>query len=205
MDERGSAEEPQRVLQFWCGPLQDDGFASKEYSNQWWTKDPELDERIRQEFGALHSLLNAGERPVWLETPSGLVAAVVVLDQFSRNMFRGTPAMYASDTRALALCFEGLALGFDRKLPAAHRTFLYMPLMHSERLVCQVRCVALFAAFKEECTGDTKKIAENNHWFAEQHHDIVARFGRFPHRNQILGRNSTPDEIQFLQEPNSSF
>lgn len=197
--------EPQRVLQFWFGPLSEDGFATDEYSEKWWTKDPRLDERILRDFGSLHALLSAGARPPWMDDPEGLVAAVIILDQFSRNMFRDTPAMYAADERALSLCYEGLALGFDRRLKAAHRVFLYMPLMHSERLACQERVVELFASLLEQCEGPRKQMLEENHRFAVAHRDIVARFGRFPHRNDILGRKSTPEELEFLTQPNSSF
>lgn len=141
----------------------------------------------------------------WLRTGAGRLAAIVVLDQFGRNMFRDTPAMYAADPKALALCHEGLRLGVDRSLIGHQRAFFYLPLMHSEALADQDRCVACFEAFRRELPAEVAERLAGHERAAEQHRAIVARFGRFPHRNEILGRASTDEEIAFLKEPGSRF
>src|SRR5690606_29754039 len=146
-----------------------------------------------------------GIRPHWLRGARGLLAGIIVLDQFSRNMFRDSPAMYSADHIARAFTYELIALAHDRQLSLAHRTFAYMPLMHSERLVDQDRCVELFEEFARELPSERRKGVEANLKYAIAHRDIVARFGRFPHRNHILGRTSTDKEIEFLKTPGSGF
>ena len=198
-------EDGERVLQFWFGQLDKDGLASSAKSGRWFQKDPDFDREIREEFGALHALLLGGERPAWSLSPRGTVASVVVLDQFSRNIFRGTGAMFVADQRALAFSLEAIALGLDRSGPAAHRSLLYMPLMHAEDVRMQRRCVELFEAFAVEAEGPAAAQAERSLKYAVAHREIVERFGRFPHRNELLGRTSTPEEVQFLAQPGSSF
>ena len=172
------------VLDFWFS-----------HSDRWWDKDPAFDAEIRDRFGALHAEIEAGEHEAWRATPRGALAYVIVLDQFSRNMFRDTPRMFASDRQALGAAREALARGDAQALGPDERSFLYMPLMHSEDLADQERCVELFRELGNAYSLD----------FAEQHLAIIRRFGRFPHRNQILGRASTPEEREFLTQPNSSF
>jgi uncharacterized protein (DUF924 family) len=161
---------------------------------RWWKKDPAFDAEIRSRFLALHEAIDRGERETWLDTARGTLAYVVVLDQFSRNVFRGTARMFASDARARTAARGALGRGDDAALSPEQRTFLFMPLMHSEDVADQDRSVALFAQAMPEQLR-----------FAEQHRDIVRRFGRFPHRNALLGRPSTPEEIEFLKEQGSSF
>lgn len=180
----------------WFGALDDAGAAAPEVMARWWRKDPAFDAELTARFAPLHRAVVAGAHEAWRETPRGAVACVVVLDQLSRHMFRGTPAMYASDAQALAAAKDAVARGFDRVVPAAARGFLYLPYMHSEVLADQDACVALFA--------DVPGAAESVD-FAERHRAIVRRFGRFPHRNAILGRASTAEEQAFLREPGSSF
>ena len=162
--------------------------------SRWWKKDPAFDAEVRAKFEALHDAIDRGAHESWLNTARGALAYVVVLDQFSRNMFRGTARMFASDERALAAARRALDRGDARALAESERTFLAMPFMHSEDLVDQDRSVAFFAAGPED-----------NRKFADQHREIVRRFGRFPHRNAILGRTSTAEEIEFLRQPGSSF
>ncbi len=162
---------------------------------RWWTKDPAFDTEVRDRFGGLHAAIERGEHEAWRETPRGALAYVIVLDQFSRNMFRDTPRMFASDPQALAAARTAIERGFDQALPPEQRTWLYMPFMHSEALADQDRCVALFQTID----------APENLKFADAHRTIIRRFGRFPHRNAILGRASTPEEAAFLTEPGSSF
>lgn len=171
------------VLAFW--------FAD---SARWWKKDPAFDAEVRDRFMALHQAIERGERENWLEAATGTLAYVIVLDQLSRNMFRGSARMFASDPKARAAARRALERGDDANLSPEERTFLLMPLMHSEDIADQNRSVALFAHAAPEQLR-----------FAEQHRDIVRRFGRFPHRNALLGRESTPEEREFLKQPGSSF
>jgi uncharacterized protein (DUF924 family) len=162
---------------------------------RWWRKDPAFDAEIRTRFLGLHQAITRGEHEDWRATPRGALAYVVVLDQFSRNMFRDSAGMFASDAQAAATARVAVDRGDDRSFTDAERMFLYMPLMHSENLADQDRCVALFQAL-----GRSSELR-----YAEQHRDIIRRFGRFPHRNQLLGRASTPEEREFLLQSESSF
>lgn len=188
------------VLSFWIGSLDDDGLAAPDKRKQWWTQDPAFDEALRQRFGALHAEVARGDHEDWVDTPRGAVAYVIVLDQFSRNLFRGTPEMYAHDARALEVARDALARGDADALGLHERFFLIMPFMHSEGLADQERCVEL----AQELTALHPSF-EGNVDYAIQHRDIVARFGRFPHRNEIVGRETTAEEAEFLKQPGSSF
>jgi uncharacterized protein (DUF924 family) len=203
--DKESKDPVEEVLQFWFGTLDDDGRADAQHTASWFKKDPDFDAEIVRRFTGLYEAFREEKLPAWANGPRGLLAAILVLDQFSRNMFRDNAKMYAFDERALRLSFEYIALGFDEDAPTAHRTFSYMPLMHSERLVDQERCVTLFSRFAEELSGELEQAIRANLKFAIAHRDIVARFGRFPHRNAILGRESTKEELAFLSEPGSSF
>ena len=193
------------VLSFWFGDLDADGLAAPDRAGRWWTKNPDFDAEIRDRFGAEHAAVAAGLREGWRATARGRLAEVVVLDQFSRNLFRGTARMYAWDATAIALAERALALGDDSRLATDECAFLYMPFMHSESLADQARCVALFEAHAASLSDRARERIEGNLRFALDHRDIVARFGRFPHRNALLGRISTPDEETFLRQPGSSF
>lgn len=188
------------VLEFWLGETDEDGLCSEERQKRWWKKDPDFDARVRNRFGELHADVVAGNHEDWRNAPRGLVAYVIVLDQFSRNLFRDDPRMYANDIRATEAAEEGIAKGLDEQLGAHARFFLYMPFMHCESIEKQHRCVELVEALAAEHPTLKKNVK-----YAEQHRDIVERFGRFPHRNEILNRESTAEEIEFLQEPGSSF
>ena len=193
------------VLDFWFGSFDAAGLADAAHQARWWKKDPAFDAELRQRFGAEVLAAAAGKRDLWLVTPRGRLAVVILLDQCSRNIFRDTPAMFAQDARALAIACDGLERGDDRDLQTDERAFLYLPLMHSESLADQERCVILFAALRDRLSGPARERLAGNARFAVAHRDIIARFGRFPHRNSILGRPSTPEELQFLTEPGSSF
>ena len=197
--------EADEVLAFWIGETDGLGRADAAQSKRWFTKDPKFDDEIRRRFGALHRAVAAGEREVWLDRPRGRLAYVIVLDQFSRNMYRDTAEMFAYDRRARDVAVEGIDAGMDRDLGVAERIFLYMPLMHSEPIVDQDRCVELFAAWHDEAPAEAREPIAESLKFAHMHRDIVARFGRFPHRNAALGRASTEEELEFLKQPGSSF
>ncbi len=190
---RGVKGPADALLSFWFGTLDAHGRADAAHRERWFRKDPGFDRELRERFGALHAEVSAGAHESWLATPRGRLAYVIALDQLPRNLFRDSARAFATDARALEVALEGLALGVDRALAHDERSFLYMPLMHSEDLAVQERCVALFADFPE------------NRSFAEQHRDIIQRFGRFPHRNAVLGRASTAEEREFLRGPGSSF
>jgi uncharacterized protein (DUF924 family) len=196
---------PAAVLDFWFGGLDASGRAAESARKRWWQKDAAFDRQIRERFGPLHAVLLGGAFPEWRREPRSVVAYVIVLDQFSRNMYRDSAGMYVSDELALQAAFEAIALGFDQDLPLDLRVFLYMPLMHSERVEVQRRCVQLFSELVQEVVGEAREAIAGNLHYAEQHLVIVERFGRFPHRNALLGRTSTPEEIEFLKEPGSSF
>jgi uncharacterized protein (DUF924 family) len=166
------------VLAFWrdAGPA------------RWFKKDPAFDAEITARFLAIYERAARGDRSAWEATAEGALALLIVLDQFPRNMFRGQARTYAADPLARDIAARALARGFDREVPSSDRRFFYLPLMHSEELADQERCVALARGFGDD--GFTK--------YAEQHADIVRRFGRFPHRNTVLGRATTPAEQAFL-------
>ena len=165
----------------------------------WFRKDDALDEEIRMRCGEALAAGIAGAFGDWCTTPAGCLARVVLLDQFTRNAFRGTSDAFAGDARALATAEDAVERGFDLALEAQERWFLYMPFEHSESLAQQDRAVALFAALAAGTGLDEPLV------WAERHRDVIRRFGRFPHRNAILGRASTPEEIAFLEQPGSRF
>ena len=182
-----SAAEIARVLDF-C-------FAKRAVKD-WFVKDPAFDAEVRASLGPLHERAAAGALAPWRETPEGCVTLCILLDQVPRNLYRGDARAFAWDGQARAVTRHALAEGLDRGLPQVQRLFLYLPLEHSEDLADQELCVRLMGALDAE-----------PEWleFARRHREIVARFGRFPHRNAALGRASTPEETAFLAEPGSSF
>jgi uncharacterized protein (DUF924 family) len=193
------------VLSFWFGELDALGCADSAHTVRWWKKDPDFDQSIRERFAALHAAVASGERDAWLASPRGRLACIIVLDQFSRNMFRETPACFAHDAQALRIAEGGIEQGMDRLVGFDGRGFCYMPLMHTEQLEAQERCVQLFDEFLGQVSPDLRPRVEFSLKFAEMHRDIVKRFGRFPHRNRLLGRDSTPEEVEFLSQPGSAF
>jgi len=162
---------------------------------QWWSKDPALDAEIAVRFTALHARAARCECHAWRAAPEGRLAEIIVLDQFSRNLFRDSAAAFATDPLALALAQEVISGGTDAKLPVEQRRFIYMPYMHSESLLIHDCAVRLF----------DQPGLEDNLRFEHLHRDIIVRFGRYPHRNALLGRVSTPEELAFLEQPGSSF
>lgn len=183
------------VLQFWFGPAGE----TESVRDYWFRKDPAFDARLRDRFGALHGRAERGELREWRATPAGLLALIVVLDQFSRNLYRDSARAFASDGEALECARLMVARGWDRERSGVERWFVYLPFEHSENLADQDRCLELMGQLQGAA-------AEANvvEW-ARRHRDIIARFGRFPHRNRALGRVSTSGEIEFLTQPGSSF
>jgi uncharacterized protein (DUF924 family) len=171
---------PDDILEFWY---------TEPASKHWFNSTPELDELIRSRYQALWQQAKAGDLDEWMQTPEGCLALVIILDQFPLNMFRGRPESFATEQQAVEVAGHALEQGFDKQIPKQQIAFLYMPFMHSESLEDQDRCVALF-----EAVG-----LEDNLKFARHHREIVRRFGRFPHRNVILGRQSTEEELRWLE------
>jgi uncharacterized protein (DUF924 family) len=197
--------KPDDVVAFWFGDAPDDGALAAGRQALWWGKDAAVDREIAGRFGPWIAAAAGGELDDWAAEPRGLLALVVLLDQLPRNAFRDTPRAFATDPLALGWCLRALALRADRALRPIERVFVYLPLEHSERLEHQRRCVALFRALAAEVPAPQRELFDEYLRFAERHREIVARFGRFPHRNAVLGRASTPEELAFLREPGSAF
>jgi uncharacterized protein (DUF924 family) len=179
MSDAQAAFDPARVVEFWSQA----GFKA------WFSKDDAFDQRFREHFLAAHEAAAAGKLDGWLTAPQAALALLLLLDQFPRNCFRGSPRMYATDALARERARQALERGHDRATEPSLRLFFYLPFSHSEDLADQERAVALSVPLGPE-------VAKH----AIGHHDIVKRFGRFPHRNALLGRQSTPEELQFLAE-----
>jgi uncharacterized protein (DUF924 family) len=181
-----SASVIDEIIQFWFETLRPE---------DWYRKDRAIDAEIVARFSEIYQELKAAVPPAWLSEPKATLAAILVLDQFPRNMFRGDPRAFATDAQALALAKQAIAKGMDMRLPPNQRAFIYMPFQHSEDEADQARSIELFTALGNP----------NNLDFAMRHKAIIDRFGRFPHRNAVLGRATTEEESVFLKEPGSSF
>lgn len=197
--------QPQEVIEFWFGTIAEDGSVAPEQKKLWWKKDPAFDTEIRERFGDAIAAAEAGELDSWLDTPEGSIAFVILLDQFTRNTRRNKAEMYAADDKAVAAVRHALEKGHDQKLRSMQTYFLLMPLMHAEDLACQNECIERFEALAKSGEAGAIQGATGGAEYARKHMVIVERFGRFPHRNGILGRESTPEEVAFLEEPGSSF
>jgi uncharacterized protein (DUF924 family) len=187
------------VLQFWLGDGLEKGWPSQDLGGLWFGGDAALDERMRQRFGTLVQQAQAGDLVDWETQPLTRLALVLLLDQFSRNVYRGQPQAFAGDARAQRLVVEALDRQADMPLPWVGRLFMRMPLMHAEDLALQERCVQCFTDLVNQAPPALKSTFEDNLKYAHQHQGIVARFGRFPHRNAVLGRTCTPQELDYLQ------
>jgi uncharacterized protein (DUF924 family) len=185
------------VLDFWFGREGDPEYG--QFRDEWFRKDPDFDARVTEQFADLYEEAAAGSLDGWHDDAASCLALVIVLDQFPRNMFRGDGRTHAEDDRALEASRYAVEHALDRELPAFQRMFLYMPFMHSESVEDQRRSVELFERLAgEEGAPDVVS-------YAVAHRDIVEQFGRFPHRNEILGRETTPEEAVFLTKEGTSF
>ena len=193
------------VLHFWFGSNVDDAAVASEKSKLWWSKDPALDSECNARFGDLVEAAGAGRLTGWTSTGRGRLALVLLTDQFPRNIYRGTARAFALDAAARTVCLDGLAAGVDRELRLIERVFFYLPLEHSESREHQERCVALFGELVTSAPPAQTELFDGFRKYALLHREIIERFGRFPHRNALLGRTSTPEEIAFLSTPGSSF
>ncbi len=195
----------ENVLAFWFGVP---GSAAEVVGRQtklWFGKSPANDQAVSERFAATLTAATAGGLDHWAHTPRGRLALVIVLDQFPHHIHRDQPQAFATDPQSLALSLAALETGEDRKLAPIERVFLYLPLEHAELLEMQEHSVALYEQLAREAAADEHTLFDNFLDYARKHRDVVARFGRFPHRNAILGRPSTPDEVEFLKQPGSRF
>lgn len=188
-----------RVLRYWLADGLELGWPSMEMKQRWFGSDPELDSEIQTQFGAQVALALAGDLSGWEADPLSCLALVILQDQFSRNIFRGQARAFAGDRRAQTVVQRALTRNFDQQLPWVGRVFMYMPLMHAEDLVFQEECVRRFTALVVDAPPNLRERLGGNLSFAKQHREIIVRFDRFPHRNQVLGRSSTAEELDFLQ------
>ena len=183
------------ILMFWFGQLNTAGLSEPGQHGLWFKSSEATDRQCRELFGSWVEQAIAGRLDDWAASDKGLMALILLLDQFPRNIYRGTTAAFCGDPRALALAQQAIAGNRHRDMPPIHRVFLYLPLEHSEDLAAQEQCVSLFENIAE-ATG-LEQMADFAR-YAKAHRDVIASFGRFPHRNAILGRESTPAEVEHL-------
>lgn len=200
-----SMKTPTEVLRFWFGEASAAAEVAAAQSVLWWGKTAVQDQDIAQRFSALRAAAVAGKLTDWEAFPQGRLALILLIDQFSRNMFRDDPRAFADDALAHRWCVEGLSLRHDEVLRPIERVFFYLPLEHSESVADQHRCVVLMEALAAEVPQAERELFGNYVNFARAHARIIERFGRFPHRNAVLGRVSTDEEASFLTQPGSSF
>lgn len=215
-------ERQDAILNYWFGTLSDvdpqnpslpiatsdpNEALSSEYYKMWFSKRDDIDQYIKSNFEEDLKRALEGKLKSWEDTPRGMLALIILLDQFSRNIYRGTAKAFAQDDLVLELCLRGMVNGFDMNLHPVERLFFYMPLEHSEDLEMQKKSVECFSLL-EKLFSSPPSLASMTSTFreyADKHFVIIEKFGRFPHRNVILGRKSTPEEIEFMKEPGSSF
>lgn len=185
------------ILEFWFG--HPDELSYGKPRKTWFNKTPEFDEELQTRFGTDYQKAAAGHLDDWIDLPETCLALILLLDQFPRSIFRGTPEAFATDWEALSAAQQAIALGYDRHFLPVQRWFIYLPFEHSENLDHQHQSVKLFQQLSHD--PDSAEAIE----YAYRHLEIIERFGRFPHRNAILGRISTPEEEEFLQQPGSGF
>ena len=197
-DSETPAVIPAGVIEFWLGPSPMDFHAAKLASRRWYVTDDQLDQNIRRKFGEAIQQACAGVLSGWEETADGALALVILLDQFTRNAYRGTATAFSGDAMAREVTTRALDKGLDRELPIPGRLLLYHPFEHSEDRQDQQRSVALFAALAAQAPFEWREYIDEFLRYAHAHLEVIERFGRFPHRNEALGRESTPAELEWL-------
>ncbi|TAL86061.1 MAG: DUF924 domain-containing protein [Rhodanobacter sp.] len=188
--------DAQQLLEFWF---------SDEASANWFRADATFDDRLRRHFGGLARDAAEGRLDHWSQSPSSWLALLILLDQCPRNLHRHEPGAWAQDVKAQRVALSGISRGDDRQLPPLQRVFAYLPLEHAEDMGLQQRSVALFEALSADVPEDQQQRFSGFLDYARRHREVVARFGRFPHRNTVLGRTSTPEEVRYLAEPGAGF
>ena len=195
------------ILQFWLGAARPGNAQALQQRQQWFTKSEAFDSEMRRRFGSTVQAALDGQLEEWAGEPWGRLALILLLDQFTRNIHRGTPEAFAGDRQALELALGAIASGLDLQLPEVLRIFVYLPLEHAEDPVMQRRSVLAFAALAQAAGSDPDLVQflQGTLDYAWRHQEVIARFGRFPHRNAVLGRESTSDESQYLSQPGAGF
>ena len=197
---------PDDILDDWIGPAAHDAVLAEARKRVWFGKSDAVDRDLQVRYLPTIEALAGGLDEVWAARgPRPRLAAIIAMDQFTRNIFRETPNAFALDTRALGLAKEGLVLGQDRELTEVEQMFFYLPLEHSERAADQQLSLDLFTKLLETARPAFKAMAEDTLDYANKHKAVIEQFGRFPHRNAILGRPSTPEEQEYLAQPGSGF
>lgn len=187
---------PEDVLEFWFDPA---------VEAHWFDRDDAFDAQVRERFGAALEAAAHDKLDEWSDTPEGWLALLIVLDQFSRNIYRDDARAWAYDAKAQRLALEGIARGDDQRLAPLQRLFVYLPLEHAEDLALQSHCVQLFGRLADQLPAGQRAPFEGFLDYARRHHDVIERFGRFPHRNAVLGRPNTDAELAYLARPGSGF
>ena len=188
------------VLDFWFAGAEDSPEVAAARGKVWFSSSDQMDAEIRERFGERVRAAVRGELDSWRSTPRGTVALVLLLDQFTRNVFRGTAEAFSADAAALEAARSLIDSGRDEELPWVYRAFLHLPFEHSEDVEDQRRCVELCRAAAQEAPAEWRELMAGYIQWAEDHLAVVERFGRFPHRNQVLGRSSTPEEVEYLKD-----
>jgi uncharacterized protein (DUF924 family) len=197
---------PEDVIHFWIGDLSLLGVDPLAKAPLWWKKDEAFDREIRERFERTLERAARGELAAWESSARGRLALVLLFDQMSRNIFRGTARSFAQDGRARETAKQAFDAGDDRALASVEVSFVLMPFMHGEDLALQQRAIDGFIALRDAATDERlRKNFDNSVTYGKRHMAIIERFGRFPHRNELLGRASTPEEVEFLKQPGSSF
>jgi uncharacterized protein (DUF924 family) len=199
-------ETPDTIREYWFGTdLEDAAVTARQRARLWWSKDPAVDNEIRRRFESCVISAGSGELDDWASNPQDRLALILLTDQFPRSIYRDSAKSFAFDSKSLSLAQTGIDAGFDVALRLLEKVFLYLPLEHSESLADQDRSVSLFQKLVDDAGPNEKPTFAEYLDFAVRHRDIISRFGRFPHRNEALGRISTPEELSFLQQPGSGF
>ncbi|MEQ1590785.1 MAG: DUF924 family protein [Thiobacillaceae bacterium] len=196
---------PEVVLDYWFGAPGSAATIAARQSKLWFGKQPEKDRDISKRFTTTFNTAASGALDSWADLPRGRLALVILLDQFPHHIHRDTAQMFAQDSKSLAVSLEALTTGADRQLSMIERIFLYLPLEHAESVSMQDLSVAQYTQLVAEAAEPERKLFDGFLDYAHKHRDVIMRFGRFPHRNEILGRTSSQDEIEFLKQPGSRF
>ena len=192
----GTPVGSREILDFWFDPA---------YAAYWFAADDQFDQQIRQRFGAEAEVAALGQLDDWTAGAESWLALLILLDQFPRNLYRGDARAWKADVKAQRIVLSGLDAGFDQSLPPLQRVFAYLPLEHAENMGLQHRSVALFEALHAQVGADERERFGEFLDYARRHREVIARFGRFPHRNAALGRANTPDEAHYLAQPGAGF
>ena len=195
----------QPLLDWWFGPAETAAEVSASQHGLWFGKRDSQDDYAREHFAPLVRQALAGDLESWVDTAEGWLALILLLDQLPRMIYRDSPFAYSGDSRAQQLVARGLAAGWEQALAPIEQIFVYLVLEHAEHLDSQDLAIELFGALAEQATDEDRAVFADSLDYAHKHQQVIARFGRFPHRNAVLGRENTPEESAFLLEPGSRF